>query len=147
MKVLLGTALWTILAVASLDAQLGPYQYYSISPCRVVDTRGANSTNGGPVFLGNTQRDFRIRGNCGVPSTAKAVTINVTVTQASLPSWLAVWPSGTPRPWVSTMSFDPSAPALANGAIVGISANTNDLSVYNSEGSVHVILDITGYFQ
>jgi hypothetical protein len=36
---------------------------------------------------------------------------------------------------------------LANGAIVALSANTSDLSVANAIGGVHVILDVTGYFQ
>jgi hypothetical protein len=48
---------------------------------------------------------------------------------------------------VSTINFTSSDPALANGAIVGVSTATTDLSVYNNFGSVHVILDVTGYFQ
>lgn len=136
-----------LLAAAEVRAQSGPYQYFSLTPCRVVDTRNATSTNGGPVLLGNTQRDFQIRGNCGVPTGAKAVSINVTVVSPTVSSWLAVWPSGQARPYVSTINFDPSSPALANGALVGLSQNTADLSVYNSEGSVHVLIDVTGYFQ
>src|SRR5205085_2159967 len=101
-------ALLTTVLASDLRAQSGPYQYNSVPPCRVVDTRGATSTNGGPALLGNTQRDFQIRGNCGVPSTAKAVTITVTVVSPTLPSWLAVWPSGQTRPGVSLINFDPS---------------------------------------
>lgn len=136
-----------ITAAVNAAAQSGPYQYFPLTPCRVADTRNAPGTNGGPAFLGNTQRDFQVRGTCNVPATAKAVSLNVTVTNATASSWLAVWPSGIARPWVSTMNFDSTTPALANGAIVGLSTNSSDLSVYNSEGSVHVIIDVTGYFQ
>lgn len=128
-------------------AQSGPFQYYPLSPCRLVDTRGATSTNGGPGFTTDSSRNFTVRGLCGVPTTAKAVSLNVTVTQATAPSWLAVWPSGGTRPNVSMINFESSDPALANGIIVGVSTNAQDLSVYNNFGSVHVIIDVTGYFQ
>jgi hypothetical protein len=45
------------------------------------------------------------------------------------------------------INFEPSDPALANGIIVGLSTAAQDLSVYNNFGSVHVIVDVTGYFQ
>jgi hypothetical protein len=140
------TALTVVFASAAL-AQSGPYQYYPLTPCRVVDTRAANSTNGGPVFGSNTTRNFQMRGFCGVPTTAKAVSLNVTVTQATQPSYLTVWPSGLTQPGVSMLNFEATDPALANGIIVGVSTATQDLSVYNSFGNVHVIIDVTGYFQ
>jgi hypothetical protein len=149
MRKLVTQTLFAIIAVAAvprLMAQTGPYQYYSITPCRVVDTRNAVSTNGGPS-LATSPRSFQIRGNCGVPSTAKAVSLNVTIANASTSSWLTIWPSGSAQPFVSTINFDQNSPALANGAIVGLSSNTTDLSVANAFGGVHVILDVTGYFQ
>ena len=123
------------------------YSYFALTPCRVVDTRNPNSVNGGPSLAPNATRSFQIRGNCGVPTTAKAVTMNVTMTNASAPSFLTIWPSGQAKPFVSTINFDPTEPALANGAIVGVSTNAQDLSVYNAAGNVNLILDITGYFQ
>jgi len=146
----LRTFIVAIAAVAATTASAyaqTALSYFALTPCRVVDTRNPNGVNGGPVFNTGTQRDFAIRGNCGVPATAKAVTINVTVTQATQPSFLTLWPSGLTRPVVSTINFTPSDPALANGATVGLSTNAQDLSVFNSDGNVHVILDVTGYYQ
>jgi hypothetical protein len=128
-------------------AQTGPYQYYPLAPCRAVDTRGANGTNSGPVFDTNTTRNFQIRGVCGVPTGAKAVSLNMTITGATQASFLTVWPSNLARPVVSMLNFEATDPALANGIIVGLSTNTQDLSVYNNFGLVHVIVDVTGYFQ
>ena len=71
----------------------------------------------------------------------------MTITGVTQGSFLTVWPSGSARPVVSAINFSATDPALANGAIVGLSTNTNDLSVYNNFGNVHVILDVTGYFQ
>jgi hypothetical protein len=136
-----------MLIAVSAAAQAGPYQFFAVAPCRVVDTRNPNSTNGGPIFTTDTQRNFAIRGSCGVPSTAKAVSLNVTVISPSAASFLTLWPSGSARPVVSTINFSQTDPALANGAIVGLSTAATDLSVYNNFGNVHVILDVTGYFQ
>lgn len=135
------------MGAVSAAAQSGPYQFFAVAPCRVVDTRNPASTNGGPIMGNGGQRDFVVRGTCGIPTSAKAVSVNVTITAATQPSFLTLWPSGGARPVVSTINFTPSDPALANGAIVGLSTNTNDLSVFNSSGNVHVILDVTGYFQ
>jgi hypothetical protein len=137
----------TVMSAVSAAAQTGPYQFYAVAPCRIVDTRNPNSTNGGPIMGTNSQRDFTVRGNCGIPTTAKAVSLNVTITGATQSSFLTLWPSGGTRPVVSTINFNSTDPALANGAIVGVSTNATDLSVYNNFGNVHVILDVTGYFQ
>jgi hypothetical protein len=136
-----------LLSAVSAAAQTGPFQFFAVPPCRVVDTRNPNSTNGGPIFNVGTQRNFAIRGNCAVPTSAKAVSLNVTITGATTGSFLTLWPSGGARPVVSTINFTQNDPALANGAIVGLSASASDLSVFNSDGNVHVILDVTGYFQ
>lgn len=135
------------LIAGAAAAQTGPLQFYGINPCRVVDTRGANGTNSGPILGPVAQRDFAIKGNCGVPSTAKAVSLNVTIANPTSVSFLTLWPAGTARPGVSTINFTQNDPSLANGAIVAISASSPDLSVFNSSGNVHVILDVTGYFQ
>jgi len=136
----------TALASAVHAQSSGPYSYYSLTPCRIVDTRYFTGVNGSPG-LTTARRDFAIKGNCGVPTTAKAVTINVTVTNATTNSWLTIWPAGTPTPFVSTINFDQTVVALANGAIVGLSASAQDLSVLNANGSCHVLIDVTGYFQ
>lgn len=145
-QAILFTICGSLVATAAL-AQSGPYSFYAINPCRVVDTRNPTGTNGGPALGPGTTRNFAIKGFCGVPSTAKAVSLNVTVTGATTTSFLTLWPSGTARPGVSTINFTQTDAALANGAIVGLSASTTDLSVYNSSGNVNVILDVTGYFQ
>lgn len=136
-----------MLSAVSAAAQTGPYQFFAVAPCRVVDTRNPTSTNGGPILGTGTQRNFAIRGNCGVPTSAKAVSLNVTITGATTTSFLTLWPSGGTRPVVSTINFTQNDAALANGAIVGLSTSSTDLSVFNSTGNVHVILDVTGYFQ
>jgi len=129
------------LFATALQAQTGPYSFFAITPCRAVDTRG------GPALGTGQQRNFPIRGVCGVPTTAAAVSINVTVTGATAASFLTVWPTGGARPNVSTINFTSTDQALANGAVVGLGTLPNDLAVFNSSGNVHVLIDVTGYFQ
>src|SRR5689334_16495164 len=123
--------------------QSGPYQYYPLTPCRVVDTRNPNGVNGGPIIGSGVQRDFAIRGNCGVPATAKAVTMNIVVVTPATSGYLTVWPSGTDRPLVSSLNFASTDIALGNGAIMGVSANALDVSVYNgSNSTIHLVIDV-----
>ena len=124
------------------------YSYYALTPCRVVDTRNPNGTNGGPAMQAGTMRSFAIRGTCGVPSTAKAVSLNLAVAGMNAGGYVTLWPSGQTQPVVSSINFVGTEPALANGAIVGVSTNVQDLSAFvGSPSALHIIIDVTGYFQ
>jgi len=129
-----------LVGTVSAMAQTTGLQFFAVAPCRTLDTRGAPLRQGG-------QRDVAIRGTCGVPTSAKAVSLNVTITGATTVSFLTLWPSGTGRPNVSTINFSQNDPSLANGAIVPLSTSANDLSIFNCCGDVDVLLDVTGYFQ
>ena len=123
----------------------GPLSYHTLTPCRVADTRPSN-------FLANGEvRPFTVHGVCGVPSTAKAVALNVTAVSPTGEGHLTLFASGTSVPTVSTVNFPAGVSALANGAIVSLSTDaTNDLSVaavVAGGGTVHVVLDASGYFE
>src|SRR5262245_14220244 len=115
----LGLALLLTTALPALAD--GPFQFFPVAPCRVVDTRGAVATNGGPALASNTTRTFRMQGNCGVPNGAKAVSLNVTVVQPGSAGWLGVYPA-TGFSGTSTINFNAGEFAIANGAIVPVSA-------------------------
>ncbi len=154
--VVLGSAL---LGAAPSPGADGPFAYFPLTPCRIVDTRYSNQSVGGygPGLVSDDPRSFPIQGNCLVPSGAKAVTINVTVVkpaaQTSLSQgYLTVYPTGIATPLVSTINFPQGTPALANGAIAPLadqSLHPSDLTVKAklvSGGKVDVIIDVTGYF-
>src|SRR5262249_43208186 len=46
-----------------------PLAFYAISPCRLIDTRGANR----PALFASFNRLFTLTGKCGIPAGAKAV--------------------------------------------------------------------------
>jgi hypothetical protein len=153
-----------LVAVTEARAQAGgPYQFNSLNPCRVLDTRCAGNapscgslTN--PPLSNPGPYTFRLQGVCGVPTGAKAVTVNVTVVSPTHAGNLSVYPSNLSSAAgsaVSTINFAAGEPALANGAIVPLAptASGADLAVYLNMavvapgGKSHFIIDVTGYFQ
>lgn len=145
----------TFLTVSTASA-LGPLQFYSVTPCRLADTRDPNGLTGGPPLQSGVSRNIPVYGNnarnCQIPNTAKAVAINVTVVNPSNFGYLTAYPAFTQLPVVSTINFATGEPALANGAIVPLTVDASfQLAIYpflaGNVGSVHLVLDITGYFQ
>ena len=142
------------LLAASVAEAAGPYQFFSVTPCRIVDTRGPTGVTGGPALNNGSPRGFPIDvapAACGIPSTAKAATLNVTMVQPTQDGFLKIWPYNTPSPVVSTINALAGEPAIANGAIVPLTSDPSfNITVsYGTAvpGTCHVILDITGYFQ
>ncbi len=119
--------------------------FYPLTPCRVVDTRGANGPFGEPSLAANSVRDIPMMSSpfCGIPLGAQAYSLNVTVVPPGPLTFLTVFPSGQSRPLASTLnSYDGAT--VANAAIVPAGTN-GDLSIYASDAT-DVIIDINGYF-
>ena len=61
-------------------APAGALRFVPVTPCRVVDTRRPGGAFGGPTMTDNSSRSFPIpQGGCGIPATARAYSLNVTV--------------------------------------------------------------------
>jgi hypothetical protein len=120
------------------DSSSGSYSFYSVTPCRAADTR----TAGGP--FGGESREFALPSSgCGLPATAGAYSMNVTVVPQGYLGFLTAWPAGLPRPNASTLNSW-TGQVVANAAIVPAGTN-GSISVFASN-STDVILDANGYF-
>ena len=119
-------------------------QFVPVTPCRVADTRNPVGPFGGPTPAANSVRSFAIpQSGCGIPSTAQAYALNVTVVPEGPLSYLTLWPAGQAQPLVSTLnSFGGSV--VANAAIVPAGAG-GAVNVFVTNPT-DVILDINGYF-
>jgi uncharacterized repeat protein (TIGR03803 family) len=118
-----------------------PYQFVTIPPCRLIDTRQI----GGPI-QGGTFRTFPIpeEGGCNIPATATAYSLNVTVVPIGKLGYLTMWPAGIDlRPVVSTVN-SPDGRVKANAVIVPAGTN-GGVNIYATD-TTNVILDINGYF-
>ena len=119
----------------------GGLSYYSITPCRLLDTRDPFGPLGGPTL--NGMRDFPLGTSaCGVPASATAYSLNATVVPSGMLGWLKLWPTGATMPAVSTLNSLDGA-LVANAAIIPVSNGSMSAFAVNP---TEFILDINGYF-
>ena len=131
----------------------GPFQYRSLTPCRLFDTRDGTGTTAG-ARSNPGPHTFRVQGKCGVPVGADAVSINVTVITPTTGGDLRLFPSDVGQPLVAVMSYNSGEPALCNGAILPLAQVAGDDIAMaigmacggNGCGSVQMTMDVTGYF-
>ena len=123
-------------------------KFFTLTPCRVRDTREA----GGPLngATGPSSRRFiSLAGVCGIPVTARSVSANITVAEPTAVGHLMVFaPDDFNPPTASLINFTVGR-TRANNALLKLSTDTfRTIQVQNvSLGSVHVILDVNGYFE
>jgi uncharacterized repeat protein (TIGR01451 family) len=130
----------------SFVAVTPPMDFYTVPPCRLVDTRDGYGPFGGPALAPGT-RVFVLAGECNIPSTARAVSLNLTVTGATTAGNLRLYPAGTAVPLASSVNFSVGQ-TRANNAVALLN-DLGELAVQSSlvAGTVHLILDVNGYFQ
>ena len=121
-----------------------PANFVPVTPCRVVDTRQANDTFGGPMLAGDSTRTFPItQGGCGIPSNAIGFSFVLTVVPPGSLPWVTMFPSGQPKPIASSINSY-NGEILANSVLVPAGTN-GSVDVYAREAT-NIILDINGYF-
>ena len=79
------------------------YQYYPLTPCRVIDTRNADGPLAGPPLIGGQERDFSVEVSTCIPSGMDIQAYSFNVTVVPYPSgqplrYLTVWPQGETQP-------------------------------------------------
>lgn len=129
------TASWSV--AEALD-------FHTLPPCRVVDTRS------GPPLASGVPRSFTIRetAGCGVPASAKAVAVNITVVNPTAKGNVALWPADQPKPSTSSINFG-AGQIRANNATLSLDAAgaLAAQSFLGDGGTVHLMLDVSGYFE
>jgi len=123
------------------------FEFFTVTPCRVIDTRNPPGPLGGPALAAHSDRSFIVAGNCGIPPSAQAVAFNFTVTQPTAAGDLRIVPGGSALPLVSTINWSAGQTRANNG--IGALGPSGDISVHvdQASGTVQFIADVTGYFQ
>jgi hypothetical protein len=148
-------------AAAAALAVSGPLSFHTISPQRYLDTR---TDTGGPFPAQGSIGEFFIfdfgdpnyfSGGFPneVPPDAKAIACNLTVTGGTSGGNLRAFPGNSDViPLVSNVNWT-AGQTVANYAIVGAATPADGafqaaVGLHNAstKGSVHVIVDISGYF-
>jgi hypothetical protein len=125
-----------------------PGHFFTVTPCRVADTRNAPGPSGGPALAAGASRTFPLAGICGIPPTAKAIAVNLTVVSQTQPGDLRLYPAGGAVPLASSINFAVNK-VRANNQIIALGAG-GQISVQcdmASAGTTEFLFDVTGYFQ
>lgn len=125
--------------------------FHTLPPCRVVDTRNPDGPLGGPALAAGVPRTFGVAvAVCGVPASARALSLNVTVVGALSGGTVVLYPGDAALPPTSTINFA-AGQTRANNSIMGLSRDglgTMTALAYLPAGNqVHLILDVNGYFE
>ncbi|MCX7619215.1 MAG: S8 family serine peptidase [Acidimicrobiales bacterium] len=120
-------------------------RYTPVTPARIVDSRDNTGGFAGTPWGPGQIRQVQVGGQGGVPSDATAVVANVTAVSPSAPSHLSLYPTGSPTPWVSNLNFV-AGQTVPNLVVVKL-GTAGRIDVRNNTGSVHVVIDVVGYFK
>ncbi len=119
--------------------------FVPVTPCRIADTRNPAGPFGGPFLHGQAAgRAFAVPSSaCGIPNTAQAYALNMTVVPHGPLGFLTAFPCGQPQPLASNLnSIDGRVKAVA--AI--LPAGTNGAACFFASNDTDLVLDINGYF-
>jgi ELWxxDGT repeat protein len=134
----------SLFSLPSSAAPVSGSGFVPLVPCRAVDTRRV-----GVPLRANSTGVFRLGGACGVPGTATAVSGNLTVTGQSAPGTLRVDSVTQETPAMAPLVFGTSS--RANNLVVRL-VGSPDVAIRcdmpsSASGSVHVVVDINGYYE
>lgn len=129
-----------------LAVPTSPLPFVGIPPCRIADTRGAGFAGayGPPPLAAGVARNFPLAGQCGIPASAEAVSLNVTVTNTLGPGFILIHPQGGAQPVASTLNYI-AGDTLANAAVVPLGAG-GGITVIAGVSGTDLILDTNGYY-
>ena len=120
--------------------------FYTVTPCRLVDTRLADGPLAGPALGANASRTFVVPGHCGIPLAATALSVNVVVVAPSAAGHLTIHASGTTSPVTSTLNYA-EGQTRANNAVAALGADGGlTVDVSQTAGTTQLVLDVNGYF-
>jgi hypothetical protein len=124
--------------------------FYTLPPCRVLDTRNVTGPLGGPSLQPGATRTFDVAASsCGIPATAKAISVNLAVTAPVGSGHLTLYPGDAVQaPLASAINFSANQTRSNNAMLLLASDGSGTINVLaGTGGTVDFILDVNGYFQ
>jgi hypothetical protein len=128
-----------------------PRRFHTLTPCRLVDTREPNGRQGGPPLVTGNHRSFRVARDCGIPDTARSLSLNVTVAQPALGGHVLLYALGDSNVLLASTINYVANQTRANNAVVNVGDGGQIAAIAGSAlgevGFVHLIVDVNGYFE
>lgn len=149
---------------ASVPSSIVDLTFVPLTPCRLVDTRPAASANG-PLLKSSTTTfhaigsSFAVQGgsasDCGVPSSAVAIAINIAMLNTKFSGDVRMWAAGQPMPLAAVGVFSPEngSGVIFDGAaaIIPICQSScpaaGEFSVYAENSDLDLTVDVSGFFR
>jgi PKD repeat protein len=120
-----------------------PLDFYTVEPCRALDTR-----YGSPLGSG-TGKIVSLADVCGIPAGARAVAANVTIPGPAVSGNVSLYPGNYPSVGTSTINFSAGS-TIANNAILPLSTDGTGtiaaLASFAMIGTVDLVIDVAGYY-
>ena len=114
-----------------------PPAFVAVSPTpRVLDTRQA-----GGKLNADEERVVAL----GVPGTAAAAVINLTITETEDAGYIAIFPSDISWPGNSSINWSSTGQNLANTVVTAVDPS-GQIRMRGGVKSSHVVIDVLGYF-
>ncbi len=111
-----------------------------VVPVRVLDTREPAS----PIHTVGAGGTITVSLIDSVPAEATAASINLTVVNGTIGSFLTLYPTGTAKPLASSINWADGL-AHANSTVVKLGTDKG-FNVFNNAGTVDVVIDLVGYY-
>jgi hypothetical protein len=143
----IGFASLSFAPASALAGTVTGMDFFSLAPCRAVDTRQPNGPLGGPALVAGADRTFSLTGVCGVPSDAAAVSVNIAVTGATMTGNIRLHAGGTSVPLVASINYS-AGQTRSNNAVVPLGPS-GGLAAFLAAGggTAHLIVDVNGFFR
>ncbi len=120
-----------------------PLVFYTLTPCRLFDSRTAGGAlvSAEPILISTA--------GCGIPASARALSANLTVIGPTAAGKVNLYPGNYPIPPTAEISFRAGV-TRADQVIVAVATSGAQTLAARAEmsggGTVHVIVDVSGYF-
>ena len=128
--------------IVDLDAE-----YVALVPARLLDTRDGMSTVDreaagiGQRTAGSVTK-LRVTGRGGVPTTAGAVVLNVTVTEAQVPGYITVYPCEGELPNAANLNYEAGS-TIPNAVVAEV--GSGGTTCLFTTAATHLVVDVNGY--
>jgi hypothetical protein len=133
---------------APVAVTTGPTDFHTLVPCRLLDTRSAAGSWGGPAIPAAGERVVVAAGRCLIPLAAKAISINVTAVSPPAAGNLRLFPGDGTAPNASALNFGAGQTRANNAIVMLASSGSGTVGLRNSStASLDVVIDVNGYFE
>ena len=130
-------------ATVAIVVKPAGYLFYTVPQCRLFDSR-----NSPGALLAGVEKVIQAAGHCGVPATARALAVNVTVVVPTKGGYLNLYAAAGNSPPTSIQNFA-AGQIRANNAVLQLSQGASFVALFTmtAGGKADLLVDISGYFE